>query len=82
MNYRNHIVNLKNNPTLFLYSDGVTDALNTSENSFGKDQLVQILSVQFEADQIVKNCIIALEQHTFQAAAFDDITILAIQFKM
>lgn len=82
MNYQNHMVNLKRNSTLFLYSDGVTDALNTSETSFGKDQLVQILSVQSEADQIVKNCIIALEQHTFQAAAFDDITILAIQFKI
>lgn len=80
--YTNHILSLDNHPTLFLYSDGVTDALNTSETAFGKEKLLQILAGQTQAEQLVQECISALEQHTLQAEAFDDITILAIQFKM
>lgn len=80
--YTHHVLSLAHQPTFFLYSDGVTDALNKSEIPFGKNQLIQILSGKTQAEQIVQDCIAALEQHTQQAEAFDDITILAIQFKM
>ena len=79
--YNNHVVSFENNTILFLYSDGVTDALNMEEVSFGKNQLVEILSCQYEAEKVVQECIAALHQHTLKAEAFDDITILAIQFK-
>lgn len=82
VDYKNHTVSFKNNSTLFLYSDGVTDALSKSQIAFGKEQLIQILTNQFEPDLIVKECIEALDKHTLQALAFDDITILAIQFKI
>lgn len=80
--YENNIIDFENNMTLFLYSDGVTDALNNEEISFGKTQLVKILSQQSEAKKIVKECVAALEKHILEAEAFDDITILAIQFKI
>ncbi len=80
--YTHQVLSLEHQPTFFLYSDGVTDALNKSEIPFGKNQLIQILSGKTQAEQIVQDCITALEQHTQQAEAFDDITILAIQFKM
>ena len=79
--YKNQIIIFENETTLFLFSDGVTDALNKEDIPFGKTQLTQILSHQSNADTVVKDCIAALDTHTFQAEAFDDITILAVQFK-
>ncbi|SDX41317.1 SpoIIE family protein phosphatase [Aequorivita viscosa] len=79
--YKNQLLSFEKNTTLFLYSDGVTDALNEVEVSFGKTQLIQVLSRQNNAETVVSDCVAALENHTLQAEAFDDITILAIQFK-
>ncbi|HLW32095.1 MAG TPA: PP2C family protein-serine/threonine phosphatase, partial [Aequorivita sp.] len=79
--YKNQLLSFEKNTTLFLYSDGVTDALNEAEISFGITQLIQVLSRQNNAETVVSDCVAALENHTLQAEAFDDITILAIQFK-
>lgn len=82
VDYENNIITFEDNTTLFLYSDGVTDALNTEEISFGKTGLIQMLSQHSEAKIIVKELVSALERHTLKAEAFDDITMLAIQFKI
>ncbi|HLV93338.1 MAG TPA: SpoIIE family protein phosphatase [Aequorivita sp.] len=80
--YENQILNFEKNTTLFLYSDGVTDALNKAEISFGKSNVIKVISNQTNAKKVVHDCIYALENHTLQAEAFDDITILAVQFKI
>ena len=79
--YTSYSLRLAPGDTLFLYTDGVTEALDTVGVLFGEDRLRDALSVAGGSDpasfcRIVRTAIAAFSEGTMQA---DDITVLAIR---
>ncbi len=66
---------------LFLaYTDGVTDALNSEEKSFGRERLVECLDSRLGGcEKLLQNIKGKLESFIGQADQFDDITMLAVR---
>lgn len=70
------------NDLLLAYTDGVTDALNSAEDSFGRERLVELLSEdRTNCDRLLKNIEQRLGQFIGEAVQFDDITALALRRK-
>lgn len=42
--YKEHTLQLQNNDILYLYTDGVTEAMDADENQYGEDRLIELLS--------------------------------------
>jgi len=83
LKYYNNKVTLKPGDSIFLYTDGVTEAQNNNEELFGEERLVKYLdSHQFASP---KELITALrgEIDTFSDGReqFDDITMLSLNFQ-
>ncbi len=67
---------------LLAYTDGVTDALNPDEVSFGRERLVDCLDGREDGcDSLLKKIQHNLEQFIGKADQFDDITVLAVRRK-
>jgi phosphoserine phosphatase RsbU/P len=75
------IVNLPAGATILLYTDGVTDGLDSRGIAFGLARLSQALvehsseSAQNVCEALLKAC----EQHRGDAAQYDDITVVTVQ---
>ena len=80
--YRSRTLRLAPGDTLFLYTDGVTEALDTKDALFGEDRLVSSLKVAVQAEpiaicNIVRVAVAAFAEGVPQA---DDITVLALRY--
>ncbi|OGO31751.1 MAG: hypothetical protein A2136_04700 [Chloroflexi bacterium RBG_16_54_11] len=68
---------------LLAYTDGVTDALNIDQVSFGRPRLVELAldkpANHGTCDGLLKNMELRLRQFTGEAVQFDDITALAVR---
>ncbi len=69
--------------TLFVYSDGVSEAMNSQGELFGDERLLGALaSVSQEAPQKIINFILAtVQSHEAGTDQSDDITMLALRYK-
>ncbi len=79
--YTNHTVTLSPRDTLFLFTDGVTEAMNRQEMLYSEQRLIQVLEQHLDAPpvdllQSTLEDIIRFAENEPQA---DDITMLAIQ---
>lgn len=81
--YKAHESLLHSGDTLFLYTDGVLDALNPHNQPFGKDRLMALLADTqcLYPPTLVASVRKSLKNFTLTAEPFDDITVLAIQYK-
>jgi sigma-B regulation protein RsbU (phosphoserine phosphatase) len=80
--YKQQTFDLQSGDTLFLYTDGVTEATNAQDQLFGDKRLLETLQKGGERStaetcSLVKKAIDSFVQETPQ---FDDITMLAVQF--
>ena len=80
--YRKNELQLSPGDKLFLYTDGVTEAINTQQELYGEDRLLEVLNRNKDADpgaicQAVKEDVDAFAS---DAEQFDDITMLCIAF--
>lgn len=66
---------------MFLYTDGVPEATNGSQEMFGTDRMLQALNTDTKADsrEILSNVKQAVETFVGEAPQFDDLTMLAIR---
>ena len=67
---------------LYLYTDGIPEAINEKEEMFGKEKMLQVLSSNkelspMELDGAVRS---AVKEFSGDAEQFDDITSLCIKF--
>jgi phosphoserine phosphatase RsbU/P len=77
-----HQFSLKQSDTLVLYSDGITDALNESEESFGEERLLQASVASGDSPEaIVAGLDAALCSFVGEAEQFDDMTLLVLRPK-
>lgn len=79
--YHESVIRLKQGDKLFLFTDGVTEAQNNSEELFGEDRLEKILrdNLNSDAEDIVKRTIEGINKFTDGAVQSDDITLMVLQ---
>lgn len=79
--YQSSTMQFHHGDTLLLYTDGVTEAMNTEGEEFGTDKtLCSISDRQIQDPQsIIENVLIGVRQHAGTAPQSDDITMLCIR---
>lgn len=80
--YKPQTFDLKKGDTLFLYTDGVTEATNSNNVLFGDNRLLATLKMGGERSTADTCTLVKKEIDNFvqDAPQFDDITMLAIKF--
>ena len=83
MNYTSEKFCFKPREILVLTTDGITDALNTSNDFFGEPKLASTLAAMANKNTkgLTDSLIIELKRFSLGAEQADDITILALQYK-
>ena len=84
LDYEERELYLKPDQGLFLYTDGVTEAINTSDELFSDDRLINSLKVRhraFTAAELVSKVHRQLTDFVGSAAQFDDITALTVFYR-
>ena len=80
VHYEEHSVAMKPGDRLYLYSDGVTEALNRKGQEFGKERLIHALD-QSRSGPLKESVASLLEtiEECCDARLEDDISVLAIE---
>lgn len=80
--YRAHEMDLEPGDTLFLYTDGVTEATDSAYELFGEDRLLASLDRCTGADvkSICKTVHADVDAFVAEAPQFDDITMVALRY--
>ena len=80
--YQSGRIVLKQGDTIFLYTDGVTEAMNPEEELFSDEKLEQTLARLRKRDieEIVHGVQLEIETFSTGTAQSDDITMLALRF--
>ena len=65
---------------LFLYTDGVTESINSEEEEFGEDRMNEVLRKGAAAGpgDTLESMLLAVDQHAESAEQFDDITMMVL----
>lgn len=73
---------LETGDILFLYTDGVTEAMDTEGREFGKKALFDIVSASGcdKPGEVIDNILTAVRNHASGADQSDDITMLCIKY--
>jgi sigma-B regulation protein RsbU (phosphoserine phosphatase) len=81
MTYKESRANLYHGDTIFMYTDGVTEAMDENNNLYSEKRLAELLSSRECASMklVVEMVMQSVEQFQGKAEQFDDITILAVQ---
>jgi len=80
--YQEQLCTVGKNTTLFLYTDGVTEAENVEKALYSEERLIRILSGLYEesSEQIIKGIIADVGLHSADAEQSDDITVLCFKY--
>lgn len=81
--YTDEEIILKKGSKLFLYTDGVTEAENTSKELYGEERLSEVLSANTSSDvrATVNTVVQSISNHVQDAETSDDLTILLIHYE-
>jgi|GEM_PF-1559126 len=73
---------LRAGDTLVLYSDGVSDAAGTNDESFGEERLLGCLGAAcaMEPDQLIEHVLGEVRTFSADRPQFDDITLLVVRY--
>ena len=72
-------ITLQKGDSLFLYTDGVTEAMNTERKLFGEKRLLENLKISFgNAESDINNVYAPVKKYSGSAVQSDDITMLEI----
>ena len=74
-------IRLKENETVFLYTDGVTEAVNKKNEEFGTTRLQDILNRETDAsaDALIEAVVREIKQFAGALEQFDDITMVVLK---
>lgn len=81
-NYTQEVINLQEGDCLYLYTDGVTEAMNVQHEMFGENRLCETLKEFSKAStaEIVQGVIDKVKDFVKEAPQSDDITMLAVRY--
>jgi len=80
--YRKNEVQLEPGDVIYLYTDGVTEAVNVHEELFGEERLRTILNANAHADTqtICEEVKVNVDAFAGEAKQFDDITMVCLKY--
>ena len=83
MEYQQSEITLKTGDEIYLYTDGVTEATNNSEELFGESRLLEIMNSKRDSSLTEQLSYVKEEIDIFRGDAeqFDDITMLIMEYK-
>ena len=82
MNFKVERVALHPGHSLFLYTDGITDALSPDQEQFAEQRLIQAaISPTPSAQSRIQNAMEALDMHIANREQIDDVTLLVVHRK-
>ena len=81
--YKEYEMQLEPGSRLFLYTDGVTEAMDTQGNLFGTERMLDALNRQGRAhpEQILRQVTEEINSFIGGAEQFDDLTMLCLEYK-
>ncbi|MDI6402317.1 SpoIIE family protein phosphatase [Balneolaceae bacterium ANBcel3] len=81
--YVNEEMKLEPNQTMFVYTDGVTEAMDKSQNQFGEEKLLQIICEfgYLPTTELIQKTMDEIKAFVKGHEQSDDITLLALRFK-
>jgi sigma-B regulation protein RsbU (phosphoserine phosphatase) len=81
--YQERTVTLLRDDTVFVFSDGVTEATNTADELYGSDRLQADLCAAsaLTPEDIVRAIKAKVDVFTGEAPQFDDVTMLALRWQ-
>ena len=82
MVFRQHDFQLEPGDTVFVYTDGVAEATNASNELFGTERMLKTLNAKQDAgvEEILDNMKEGIDAFVKDAPQFDDITMLAFHY--
>lgn len=82
MIYKDYEFTLEKGDSLFLYTDGVTEAHNTSQELFGEKRMLEALNIEPDAasKNIIDNVKSSVDKFVGEAERFDDLTMLCLKY--
>ena len=82
MEYTDTRISMRPGDTLFVYTDGVTDAQNYDGDAYGKDRLIGVLNAHLSETprELAESVLDSLMQYSKDMDQFDDITMLAFTY--
>ncbi len=80
--FKEHSFELHAGDTLFVYTDGVTEATNADNQLFGTDRMLEALNKEPDASpqRLLRNVRNGINRFVGSAPQFDDITMLALRY--
>lgn len=80
--FQNSEMMISSGQTLFLYTDGVTESIDTREKQFGETRLKACLSesIRLSTEDMVNAVVEQVQEHAGTMAQFDDITVMSLRF--
>lgn len=81
--YKQDQIRFEPGDLLLIYSDGITEAINTEYEEFGEERLTALIGANRSdpADELMKKIILAVESHAGSQPQADDMTIVVIRRK-
>ena len=83
MVYESGHIELKPGDKIFQFTDGVTDAINTSEELYGEERLLNVLNSNMnkKPEDLLKAVKKDIEEYVGEAEQFDDITMRCVEYR-
>lgn len=82
MKYHDYEITLNEGDAIFLYTDGIPEANNASEELYGLDRMVDALNIDAAGtpETIIGNVKNEVDKYVGDAVQFDDLTMLCLRF--
>jgi PAS domain S-box-containing protein len=79
--YKSRSLTIERGDVLVMYTDGVTEAINSQEELFGEERLIEIIrnNARLPAQAILEQILSGVKEFTRDMPQFDDITLLVIK---
>jgi len=83
MSYKEYELTLTPGSKLFIYTDGVPEAVNAANEMFGKERMLAALNSEPQAapEEVLRRVREAVDAFVKDAEQFDDLTMLCLEFK-
>ncbi len=80
--YTKQTMTLQPGDSIYLYTDGITEAFSDANEQFGVERLKKVLSLEYESSmELCKKVVSSVDEFVGAATQFDDMTMLAIKYK-
>ena len=83
LHYKEHSITLEKGDRIFVYTDGVTEATDSSEELFGEERLLEAMkgTENLDSPETLKSVRASIDKFVGEAEQFDDITMLDFIWK-